>query len=270
MDITRGYGRLIDPKNNKDYRVAGVNPCAEQSLEDQELCTLVETYPIKHESLEDYLATIKVAYLYGKAVTMLPTHWPETNEVMTRNRRIGTSMSGIVQFAERYGWEQLRKWSDTAYAEINRRDQKYSEWLGVRESIKTTTIKPSGTVSLLAGVTPGVHWPVAADYYIRRQRFSKHDGAVPVFIDAGYHVEPDAVDDENTVVIEFPTIGPSVRSEKDVSVWEKVALAVLMQRHWADNAVSATFTIREDEHSEIEAVLRAFAGQLKSVSFLPI
>jgi hypothetical protein len=43
-----------------------------------------------------------------------------------------------------------------------------------------------------------------------------------------------------------------------------------MQRHWADNAVSATFTFREDEHDEIEAVLRAFDGQLKSVSFLPI
>ena len=44
LDVSRKYGRLADPVNNKDWRVAGYNPCAEQSLESYECCTLVETY----------------------------------------------------------------------------------------------------------------------------------------------------------------------------------------------------------------------------------
>lgn len=270
LDMCREYGRLLDPPNNKDHRAMGGNPCAEQTLEDNECCTLVETYPIKHDSLEDYLRTIKVAYLYAKSVTLLPTHWPETNEVMTRNRRIGTSMSGIAQFAERYGWTDLRRWCDEAYAEIQRRDVQYSEWLGVRESIKTTSVKPSGTVSLLAGVTAGVHWPVASQDYIRRQRFRTNEEVVDILREAGYHVEPDVMDPDYQAVVAFPTSGPEVRNEREVSVWEKVALAVLMQRYWADNQVSATFTFLPDEKEQIGAILRAFDGQLKTASFLPL
>lgn len=269
LDLCREYGRLIDPPNNRDYRVAGTNPCSEQSLENLEMCTLVETFPINHESVEDYLRTLKVAYLYGKAVTLLPTHWPETNEVMQRNRRIGCSVSGSAQFAERYGWTELRTWLNKGYAEVQRRDQHYSEWLGVRESIKTTSVKPSGTVSLLAGVTPGVHWPTA-DVYIRRMRFSKNDPLVPVLVEAGYFVEPDFSNPDYDVVAEFPTRGPDVRTERDVSVWEKTALAVLHQRYWADNQVSVTLTFSPDEAKEIGNIVRAFDGQLKSLSFLPL
>ena len=270
LELARSHGRLMDPPNNRDYRVMGANPCAEQSLEDNEACTLVETYPIKHDSLADFLRTVKVAYLYAKSVTLLPTHWPETNEVMTRNRRIGTSMSGIVMFAEQYGWPELRRWCDAAYDEVKRRDVQYSEWLGVRESIKTTSVKPSGSVSLLAGVTPGVHWPVANDNYIRRIRFRVNEEILSELVAAGYEAEPDLMDPEHTVVVAFPTNGQHVRSERQVSVWEKVALAVLMQRHWADNQVSATFTFQDEEASQLAAILRTFDGQLKSASFLPI
>jgi ribonucleoside-triphosphate reductase len=101
------------------------------------MCTLVETYPIKHDDLNDYLATLKFAYLYAKAVTLLPTHWPETNEIMQRNRRIGCSVSGVAQFAERHGWSTLKHWLNVSYEAVQARDVQYSEWLGVRESIKT-------------------------------------------------------------------------------------------------------------------------------------
>lgn len=268
LDLARSHGRLTDPPNHKDRRAAGVNPCAEQTLEDQECCTLVETYPIKHESLEDFLATLKWAYLYAKAVTLLPTHWPETNEVMTRNRRIGTSVSGVAQFAEQHGWAELRRWLNAGYEAIVARDTQYSEWLGVRESIKKTSVKPSGTVSLLVGVTPGVHWP-EEHTYIRRMRFRINDPLVSTFEKAGYLVEPDVMDPEHTVVVEFPTQGPKVRPNREVSVWEKVSLASVLQKHWADNQVSATFTFRDDERDQISPLLRSFDGQLKSMSFLP-
>ncbi len=268
LDIAREFGRLVDPANNKDHRVAGVNPCAEQTLESYECCTLVESFPTKHETLADYLKTLKVAYLYGKAVTMLPTHWPEVNEVMQRNRRVGCSVSGSAQFAEAHGWTTLRTWLDAGYTEIVRRDKQYSEWLGVRESIKNTSVKPSGSVSLLAGVTPGVHWPTA-DIYIRRLRFSVNDPLVGLLRKAGYHVEADVMNPDYDMVVELPTLGPQIRIESDVSVWEKAALAALHQRYWADNAVSVTLSFSEAERDQIGAVIRAFEGQLKTLSFLP-
>lgn len=270
IDLMRSHGRLVDPRNDKDHRAMGCNPCAEQTLEHMECCTLVETFPGNCDDLPDFLKTLKVAYLYAKAVTLLPTHWPESNEVMSRNRRIGTSMTGLAQFAERHGWPTLREWSDAGYNEISSRDRQYSEWLGVRESIKTTSIKPSGTVSLLAGVTPGVHWPVEGGQYLRTVRYSKIDPVVDVLRDAGYKVEPSVADPDTDVVVTFPTIGPDIRGEREVSVWEKVQLAALMQRWWADNMVSATFTFRPDERDQVGSVLRAMDGQMKSMSFLPL
>lgn len=270
MDLCRRYGRLVDEENNRDHRAAGTNPCGEQTLESYECCTLVETFPTHHETIEDYKKTLKHAYLYGKAVTLMSTHWPETNEVMQRNRRIGCSVTGVAQFVEERGWTELKNWMDEGYQYIDYRDRVYSEWLGVRESIKKTSVKPSGTVSLLAGVTPGVHWPVASGTYIRRSRYAISDPLVPYFIEAGFPVEPDVMDPNSTVVVSFPVLGPQVRTERDVTIWEKTELAVLMQRYWADNQVSVTVTFQDHEVDQIAPLLQAKEGQLKSVSLLPL
>jgi hypothetical protein len=269
LDIARQYGRLLDPPDNRDYRVKGFNPCAEQTLESFECCTLVEVFMPNCTDKEDFLRTLKFSYLYAKAVTLLPTHWPETNAVMQRNRRIGNSVSGLAQFVETIGWAELREWLDDGYAEICRRDRAYSEWLGIRESIKKTSVKPSGTVSLVAGVTPGAHWPVE-DTYIRRIRLAASDPIAQAMMAAGYHVEPDLFS-EGTLVVEIPIKGPNVRSEKEVPLFEKAALAVLAQRYWADNAVSCTLTFDpEKEKDQIATILRMNEGHLKAISFLPM
>lgn len=270
IDMARNYGRLADAPDYKDSRVMGCNPCAEQPLESFEMCTLVETFPHHHESIDDFKATLKHAYLYGKAVTLLPTHWPETNEVMQRNRRIGTSVSGLAQFVESRSWTELRQWLDAGFHAVADRDVKYSMWLGVRESIRTTTIKPSGTVSLVAGATPGVHWPVAAGMYWRRMRFSNVDPMLEVIKAAGYNVEPDVMNPKTTSVVKFPTVGPPIRSEREVSVWEKAELAVLCQRWWSNNMVSCTLTFSEEERPQLPALISAKAGQLKTMSMLPM
>lgn len=272
LGLAQQYGRMADPANGRDWRALGANPCVEQTLEHLELCTLVETFLNRHGDLEDYKRTIKVAYLYAKAVTLMSTHWPDSNEVMQRNRRIGCSMTGIAQFLEEHDdWNELRHWCDEAYQHIQYRDNQYSEWLGVRPSIKTTSVKPSGTVSLLGGATPGVHWPVSSRYYIRRIRFRATDPKVELFRRAGYNVEPDVGDPMFTVVVDFPTQGPNVRNEREVSLWEKVSLAALLQEWWADNQVSATFTFDpESEGGYVKRVIKAFEGRLKSMSFLPM
>lgn len=270
LDVSRQYGRLVDPPNNKDYRVEGYNPCAEQSLESYEMCTLVETYLNRHESLEDYKRTLKFAYLYAKTVTLLPTHWSETNGIMQRNRRIGTSMSGVANFADNRGLPTLREWMDEGYKTIKYYDTTYSEWLGIRESIKTTTVKPSGTVSILAGESPGVHWTPGGKYFMRTIRFGNSDPMLPLFKMANYKVEPASENPETTSVVYFPIKSESKRAEKDVSIYEKMALAAYAQRYWSDNSVSVTISFNPETESEaVGTVLHLYDGQLKTVSFLP-
>jgi adenosylcobalamin-dependent ribonucleoside-triphosphate reductase len=271
MDVTRRYGRLIDPPNDKDWRAAGYNPCAEQSLESFECCTLVETYLNRHDSIEDYKRTLKFAYLYAKTVTLLPTHWEETNAIMQRNRRIGTSMSGVANFADRVGLPTLRDWMEQGYKTIQYYDRTYSEWMGIRESIKTTTVKPSGTVSILAGESPGVHWTPGGKYFLRAIRFSNDDPMLPLFRASGYKVEPASESPDTTSVVFFPIKSQAERSEKDVSIYEKVSLASTAQRHWSDNSVSVTVSFdAEAEKNDVGTVLHMFDGQLKTISFLPM
>jgi adenosylcobalamin-dependent ribonucleoside-triphosphate reductase len=271
MDVTRKYGRLLDGVNNKDRRAAGYNPCAEQPLESAEMCTLVETYLTRHESIEDYIRTLKFAYLYAKTVTLLPTHWPETNAIMQRNRRIGTSASGVADFADERGLPALREWFDEGYKAIDNYDEVYSEWLCVRPSIKTTTIKPSGTVSLLAGVSPGVHWSPGGEYFLRTVRFRVNEPLVEDFVAAGYRVEPAETDPTGTVVVYFPVRSKARRSDTEVSLFEKANLAATAQRYWSDNSVSVTLSFDpESESDQIHNIIHMFEGQLKTVSFLKI
>jgi adenosylcobalamin-dependent ribonucleoside-triphosphate reductase len=270
MDMSRKYGRLIDPPNNKDWRVAGYNPCAEQSLESYECCTLVETYLNRHESLEDYKRTLKFAYLYAKTVTLLPTHWEKTNAIMQRNRRIGASMSGIANFADINGIPVLREWMDQGYEVVKRYDNVYSEWFGIRESIKMTTVKPSGTVSILAGESPGVHWTPGGKYFLRAIRFSNDDPMLPLFKMANYRVEPASESPDTTSVVFFPIKSDAKRAEKDVTIFEKMAIASVAQRYWSDNSVSVTISFdSETEKEYVGTVLHMYDGQLKTVSFLP-
>jgi adenosylcobalamin-dependent ribonucleoside-triphosphate reductase len=266
----RGYSRLKNGKDNKDHRAAGGNPCLEQTLESYELCCLVETFPNNHDTLEDYLRTLKYAYLYAKTVTLGKTHWSDTNRVMLRNRRIGCSVSGVAQFITNNGLDELRKWLEKGYDTIQEWDCMYSDWFAIPKSIKTTSVKPSGTVSLLAGATPGLHYPESR-FYVRRIRVSKYSELIEPLKKAGYTVEPAFGSEDTTMVIEVPVdVGQGIRTAKELSIWEQFNLAAFMQRHWADNQVSCTATFDpETEANELPHVLNYFQYRLKGISLLP-
>ena len=65
LENMRTYGRMGDEKNDRDMKAMGGNPCLEQTLESFEMCCLVETFPDKHESLEDYLTTLRSERIYS-------------------------------------------------------------------------------------------------------------------------------------------------------------------------------------------------------------
>ena len=270
LDNMKHYSRMKNGGDDKDHRVAGGNPCLEQSLESYELCCLVETFPHNHTDLDDYLTTLKYAYLYAKTVTLGKTHWPETNRVMLRNRRIGCSVSGIAQFITHRGQGELRNWLEAGYDKLQEYDKNYSDWFAVPRSIKTTSVKPSGTVSLLAGSTPGLHYPESR-FYIRRIRLSNMSPLLKPLEKAGYKIEPAFGSEDSTVVIEVPVdVGEGIRTVSEVPMWEQMALAAFMQRYWADNQVSCTVTFDpEKEGPQIATALNYFQYQLKGISFLP-
>lgn len=260
----------FDP-NNFEANGFFVKQCAEQPLSSFELCCLVEIFPNRHESIEDFLKTIKYAYLYGKSVTLGSSHWPETNRIQMRNRRIGTSLSGVTQFIARHSMNELREWCLAGYDEIQHWDEVYSEWLCVPRSNRTTTIKPSGTVSLLAGSTPGAHYP-QAKHYIRRVRLMNNSEIIPMLAAAGYKIEPCIGSEKTTVVVEFPVKIPeeNLKTTSEVSMWQKLELAAKLQEWWSDNSVSVTIDFdAETEGDQIADALDHYQYKLKSVSFLP-
>lgn len=270
LENMQNYSRMNNGPDYKDHRVKGGNPCLEQSLESYELCCLVETFPNNHDSIEDYLKTLKYAYMYAKTVTLGKTHWPETNRVMLRNRRIGCSMSGLAQFISNHGLHELRTWMSTGYDTIQKLDAEYSDWLAVPRSIKTTSIKPSGTVSLLAGATPGMHYPESR-YYIRRMRLSVNSPLIPALEKAGYSLEPAFGSEDSTLVVGIPVdVGEGIRTASELSLWEQLSLAAFIQKYWADNQVSCTVTFDPaTEGDQIAHALDYFQYQLKGISFLP-
>ena len=267
LDNARTRGRFKDPERDDDLKVMGFNPCVEQQLEDAELCCLTETFPAKHESYEDYLRTLKIAYLYGKTVTLSNTHWAETNAIMLKNRRIGLSQSGVVQAFNKHGRREMLEWCDKAYDHVQELDKEFSDWLCVPRSVRTTSIKPSGTVSLLNGSTPGIHYP-EAEYYIRRIRFSTGNIILKAIEEAGYHVEKDAYS-PNTMVASFPVHEPFFQKGKsEATMWEQLEIAAAYQHYWADNSVSVTVTFNGDEAKDIKTALEMYESRLKAVSFL--
>lgn len=269
LENMQQYSRMGRDPDGKDHRARGGNPCLEQTLESYELCCLVETFPNNHDSLEDYKRTLKFAYLYAKTVTLGRTHWPVTNRVMMRNRRIGCSLSGVAQLIADRGIDEARQWCEAGYDTIQHYDKVYSDWLAIPRSIKTTSVKPSGTVSLLAGATPGMHYPESR-FYLRRVRLGRDSELLEPLRRAGYEVEP-AVGDDSVMVVSFPVdVGAGVRTVRDVSMWEQLSLAAFLQEHWADNQVSCTVSFdAEREGSQLEHALNYFQYKLKGVSFLP-
>ena len=65
-----------------------------------------------------------------------------------------------------------------------------------------STVKPSGTVAKLAGVSEGMHFHYAG-YLIQRIRFQDTDPLLDALKECGYRMEPDIYTD-HTICVEFP------------------------------------------------------------------
>lgn len=267
LRLSRKMGRLGDT-NYPDPDVEGYNPCAEQSLAAYETCCLAEVYLPNVTSKEELIDICKLLYRINKHSLSLPCHLDETADIVHKNMRMGIGVTGVLQATE-----EQKSWLSPTYEELRAFDKAYSAEHGFPESIKLTTVKPSGTLSLLPGVTPGCH-PAYAQYMIRRIRISADHALVNVCREHGYPVEYqqnfDGSEDHSTVVVSFPFAYP----EGTVLANQMTAISQLetvkwLQEVWSDNSVSCTVYYRKEELPEIKKYLaKNYKNNHKSLSFL--
>jgi len=264
--LARSVGRLGEKK--ADPSIEGFNPCAEIALGDGESCNLATVFLPNIESLKQFKEISRLLYLVQKQITSLRYPYAKTNRIVSKNRRLGQSITGVLQCSK----EQL-SWLSPAYEYLRDLDAEYSDANGISRSVRLTTVQPSGTLSLLPGVTPGIH-PAYAKYYIRRVRFGAADPLIEACRKRGYNVVPevgiDGREDHTKWVVEFPAESPEgAVLAAEMTAVEQLEWVKRMQTEWADNAVSVTVYYRIEELGEIKAWLKEnYDESVKSVSFL--
>ena len=264
LPLAQKTGRLGEKSKDK---CEIINPCAEILLESHECCNLSEIYLNNVESKSELKECAKLLYKTQKAICALPFIHEKTEQVVHRNMRIGVGVTGVCQSLDKI------EWLDECYNYLRDFDIKWSEKKGYPPSVRLTTVKPSGTLSLLSGSTPGVH-PAYSSHYIRRVRMSSDDQLVDVCKNAGYNVEYvknfDGTEDRGTMVVEFPChINGNTVLAKDMSAIKQLELVKEMQTKWSDNSVSVTVYYRLEELDEIKEWMKNnYEKSLKTVSFL--
>jgi len=274
LPLSQKYGRLKDGpmKDSNLYptdedNVVGTNPCGEISLASYECCNLSELYLNNITSKEELNLCAKLLYKTQKAIAALPFIHEETNRIVHKNMRLGLGVTGICQSLDKV------EWLDACYKELRKFDKEWSKERGWNRSIKLTTIKPSGTLSLLGGSTPGVH-PAYSKYYIRRVRMASNDVLVSYCRDLGYNIEYvvnfDGSENHDTVVVEFPCETPDgALFADDMGVTKQLEMVKKLQEVWSDNAVSVTAYYSDSELGELKKWLSEnYESGIKSVSFL--
>jgi ribonucleoside-triphosphate reductase (thioredoxin) len=267
LRLSRLVGRLGETKY-PDPEVMGYNPCAEQSLAPYETCCLAEVFLPNIESKEEFLDVLELLYRINKHSLTLPAHHPETQNIVHKNMRMGIGLTGILQASL-----EQNSWMSDGYEYLREFDDEYSEEMGFNRSIKLTTVKPSGTLSLLPGVTPGIH-PGYAQYMYRRIRVAADNNLVTLCRSHGYPVEFvknfDGTSDYNTVVVTFPFAYPKgTKLAKDMSAVQQLNEICRLQSEWSDNSVSCTVYYKPEELPEIKRYLRKYYKDYhKSLSFL--
>jgi len=266
LEASRKQGRTFE-NQYPDPDVQGFNPCAEQSLANFETCCLAEIYLPNIDNYEELLRVSRLLYRINKHSLAIPCAIEETEDIVHKNMRMGIGVTGYLQATE-----EQRSWLSDCYEQLRIYDDEYSRLAGFPSSIKLTTVKPSGTLSLLAGVTSGAH-PAYSQYYIRRIRMASDSDLVRTAREHGYPVEYvrnfDGTEDKGTSVVSFPCSFPegTVLAENMTAV-DQLEVIKRLQAEWSDNAVSVTIYYRKEELESIKEWLRINYKNVKSVSFL--
>ena len=258
--------------NDKDW---GTNPCCEIALRPYQFCNLCEVNVSDIESQEDLNERSRAAALIGTLQASytdfhyLRDIWRKTTE---KDALIGVGQTGIGSgVVLNYN---LKEAADVAKVE----NARIAEIIGINKAARVTTVKPSGTSSLVLGTASGIHaWH--APYYVRRMRVGKNESLYTYL--AINH--PELVEDEYfkptiQAVISVPQKAPEnaiLRSESALEMLERVRKFNVEwvkkgHRKGANtNNVSATVSITENEWEEVGQWMWKNKDTFNGLSVLP-
>lgn len=261
--------RLAPERRDNTYEF-GCNPCSEVILRSCGLCNLSEVVLRPTDDIDDVLRKIRLATILGTYQSTL-TDFRYVRPIWKRNaeeeRLLGVSFTGVFDCPAILNATPAQLNDMKLHAvEIN---QLWARKLKVGQSVAVTCIKPSGTVSQLAGVHgSGLH-PAYAANYIRRVRQDKKDPLNYALIEAGVPYVEDPYNSE-ALAFSFAMKAPkTTTTRKEISalahleVWKKFAL------HWCEHKPSITVYVGEDEWLEVGAWCYENFDILSGVSFLP-
>ena len=238
--------------NDKDW---GTNPCCEIALRPFQFCNLCEVNASDIESQEDFDKRVKAASFIGTLQAgytdfhYLRDIWKRTTE---KDALIGVGMTGIGSGVV-LGYDMKR-----AAKMVKEENERVAGLIGINKSARTTTVKPSGTSSLVLGTSSGIHaWH--NDYYLRRIRVGKNESIYSYL--AINH--PELIEDEffrphDTAVITIPQRAPEGSIVRHESVFQMLERVKKVSQEWIKpghrngqntHNVSATVSIKEDEWS---------------------
>lgn len=246
-----------------DPYAEGINPCGEIPLHDREACCLSEVYPALVNDFDKTARIMRLVTRYTLRQRLQPMSDETADFVRKRNMRIGVGLGGICDFSP------TARELNAYFNEVHHEGWSYAQDLGVSPPIAVTTVKPSGTISLLNGSSPGIHAPFAP-FYIRRTRIGKDEPMAQALLEAGVPAE-DCVYDKtgNTFVFSFPMKSDAKVTVQNETIKDQIERQVMVQTWWADNAVSATLSFAEHEKQELAGLLKKHIKDLKSTSCLP-
>ena len=201
--------------NDKDW---GTNPCAEIALKPFQFCNLCEVNVSNLESQEDFNERVKQASFIGTLQASytdfhyLRDVWKKTTE---KDALIGVGMTGIASGAV------LKLNMKEAAIIVKEENERVAKILGINKAARCTTVKPSGTTSMVLGTSSGVHaWH--DKFYLRRMRLGKNEALYThLAINHPELVEDEYFKPQTQAVVAVPQRAPEgaiTRSESAIQV----------------------------------------------------
>lgn len=258
----------------------GINPCAEILLRDRGLCNLttvnVAAFVDEKGSLdrERILEAQRLSVRTGIRMTCMDLELFQWDRVQKQDRLLGISLTGWQDAMSMLGYsaeqeeELLSALRETAHEEA----ASYSSELAIPKPLLVCTIKPEGTLSLLPGVSSGLHHSHSS-YYIRRIRINAGDPLVKVCERLGYPVLPENGQNPESCtvkVVEFPQKSPVHRTKYEVSALEQLETYKRFMRNYVDHNASITVTVKNHEWDAVEEWLYENWDEVVAVSFLAL
>ena len=261
----------------------GTNPCSEIHLRDREFCNLSEVVVRVTDTVETLKKKARLAAILGTIQSTLVNFkyvsagWKKNCE---EERLLGVSLTGIMDSPLTNGTrgktngsmvelDILPQLLDELREVVIDTNKEFAKKIGINQSVATTCVKPSGTVSQLTDAASGIH-ARHNPYYIRTVRGDKKDPLTKMMSDEGFPVEDDHLNPTHTAVFSFPMKvekGAVFRSDK--TAIEQLELWKTYQEHWCEHKPSVTISVKEQEWMDVGAWVYKNFDYMSGVSFLP-